>query len=78
MPPAPLRPDASPRAVRATLRQFGRLKIQDGEGHLAHLLDEAPVPVIVMTVEETASREHVSPRQVWRNVAKLAKSCPWP
>lgn len=42
--------------------------------HLAHLLDEAPVSVVVMAVEEAASREHVPPRQVWRNVAKLAKS----
>lgn len=42
--------------------------------HMAHLLDEAPLPVIVMAVEEAASREHVPPRQVWRNVAKLAKT----
>lgn len=42
--------------------------------HLTHLLDEAPVPVVVMAVEETASRAHVPPRQIWRNVAKLAES----
>ncbi|SFO82640.1 Helix-turn-helix [Variovorax sp. PDC80] len=42
--------------------------------HLTHLLDEAPVPVVVMAVEETASRAHLPPRQVWRNVAKLAES----
>lgn len=42
--------------------------------HVAHLLDEAPLPVIVMAVEEAASREHVPPRKVWRNVGKLAKS----
>lgn len=42
--------------------------------HVAHLLDEAPLPVIVMAVEEAASREHVAPRAVWRNVGKLAKS----
>lgn len=42
--------------------------------HMAHLLDEAPLPVIVMAVEEAASREHVLPRTVWRNVEKLAKS----
>lgn len=40
--------------------------------HLTHLLDEAPLPIIVMAVEEAASHEHVLPRQVWRNVAKLA------
>ena len=42
--------------------------------HLTHLLDEAPVPIIVMAVEEAASRAHLPPRQVWRNVAKLAES----
>ncbi|CAN7746762.1 hypothetical protein LJR084_006713 [Variovorax sp. LjRoot84] len=42
--------------------------------HLTHLLDEAPLPIIVMAVKEAASHEHVLPRQVWRNVAKLAKS----
>lgn len=42
--------------------------------HLTHLLDEAPVPIIVMAVEETASRAHLPPRQIWRNVAKLAES----
>ncbi|WP_066095246.1 helix-turn-helix transcriptional regulator [Xanthomonas massiliensis] len=42
--------------------------------HLAHLLDEAPVPIVVMAVEEAASRAHLPPRQVWRNVAKLAGS----
>jgi transcriptional regulator with XRE-family HTH domain len=42
--------------------------------HMTHLFDEAPVPIVVMAVEEAASREHVPPRQVWRNVAKLAKS----
>ena len=41
---------------------------------LAHLLDEAPLPVIVMAVEEAALSEHVPPRTVWRNVCKLAKS----
>lgn len=42
--------------------------------HLTHLLDEAPVPIVVMAVEEAASRARLPPRQVWRNVAKLAGS----
>jgi transcriptional regulator with XRE-family HTH domain len=42
--------------------------------HVAHLLDEAPLPIIVMAVEEAASREHVPLRIVWRNVEKLARS----
>ena len=42
--------------------------------HLTHLLDETPVPIIVMAVEEAAAHEGVPPRAVWRNVSKLAKS----
>lgn len=42
--------------------------------HLAHLLDEAPVPMVVMAVEEAAAKKHVPPRKVWRNVAKLAET----
>lgn len=42
--------------------------------HLAHLLDEAPIPIVVMAVEEAATQAHVPPKAIWRNVAKLARS----
>ena len=42
--------------------------------HLKHLLDETPVPLVVMTVEEAAENEGVAPKAVWRTVAKLARS----
>lgn len=42
--------------------------------HLTHLLDEAPVPTVVMAVEEAAAQANLPPRQVWRNVAKLAEA----
>ena len=42
--------------------------------HLTYLLDGAPVPLVVMAVEEAAANEGVSPKAVWRNVAKLARS----
>lgn len=42
--------------------------------HLAHLLDESPVSMVVMAIEEAASAAAVPTRQVWRNVAKLARS----
>ena len=38
------------------------------------ILDEAPVPLVVMAVEEAAANEGVAPKAVWRNVAKLARS----
>ena len=42
--------------------------------HLTHLLDEAPVPLVVMAVEEAAADEGVEPKVVWRGVASLAKT----
>jgi transcriptional regulator with XRE-family HTH domain len=42
--------------------------------YLTHLLDEAPMPLVVMAVEEAAVNEGVAPKAVWRNVAKLARS----
>ncbi len=44
------------------------------EAHIAHLLDEAPVSLVVMAVEEAATREHKTPADIWRNVAMLAKN----
>ena len=42
--------------------------------HLTHLLDEAPLSMVVMAGEEAATEAHVPPREVWRNVARLAKT----
>ena len=42
--------------------------------HHTHLLDEAPVPTVVMAVEEAAAQAQLPPRKVWRNVAKLAEA----
>ncbi|QEI06324.1 helix-turn-helix transcriptional regulator [Pigmentiphaga aceris] len=42
--------------------------------HLASLLDEAPVPVVVMAVEEAAALANTPPKAIWLNVAKLAKA----
>ncbi|QHI97518.1 helix-turn-helix domain-containing protein [Xylophilus rhododendri] len=42
--------------------------------HLVHLLDEAPVSMLVMAVEEAAAQAHVSPKTVWPQMARLAQS----
>lgn len=42
--------------------------------HLTHLLDEAPMALVVMAVEDAAASEGVPPKAVWRNVSKLARS----
>ena len=32
------------------------------------------MPTVVMAVEEAAAHAHLPPRQIWRNVAKLAEA----
>lgn len=44
----------------------------DHKSHLLHFLDETPLPVVVMAVEETAHLEAVSPARIWAYVAQLA------
>lgn len=39
-----------------------------------HLLDEAPVPMVVMVAEEAVEKEDVAPKAAWRSVAKIARS----
>jgi transcriptional regulator with XRE-family HTH domain len=40
--------------------------------HIATLLDEAPLLIIVSAVEEAAQQKHVAPKAIWRNVIKWA------
>lgn len=40
--------------------------------HIATLLDEAPLQIIVSAVEEAAHQEHVAPKAIWRHVIKWA------
>lgn len=41
--------------------------------HVATLLDEAPLPLVVSAVEEAALRRHMPAQRVWRHVTKLAR-----
>jgi len=43
------------------------------EAHIGHLLDETPLELVVMAVEEAAEREHRAPTAIWSNVSLLAK-----
>ena len=40
--------------------------------HVATLLDEAPLQIIVSAVEEAAYQEHVAPKIIWRHVIRWA------
>ena len=42
------------------------------EPHIAHLLDEAPLPLIVQVVEDTARGSKVSAKQIWRHLERWA------
>lgn len=42
--------------------------------NLTHLLEEAPVPLVVTAVEKAAANEVVAPKAVRHKVAKLARS----
>jgi transcriptional regulator with XRE-family HTH domain len=39
---------------------------------VAKLLEEAPIPLLVMAVEEAASKEQVAPQVIWKNIAAMA------
>ncbi|MBU0587182.1 MAG: helix-turn-helix domain-containing protein [Gammaproteobacteria bacterium] len=40
--------------------------------HVATLLDEAPLSIIVSAIEEAATRHHVPPKQIWRHLIQWA------
>lgn len=44
------------------------------EANLLHFLDELPVQLIVMSIEEVAQQTSVKPQKIWKNIAKLAKA----
>jgi transcriptional regulator with XRE-family HTH domain len=48
--------------------------------HVATLLDELPLPLLVAAVEETANRSRVPAKRIWRHIRAWAKTLrsPWP
>jgi hypothetical protein len=40
--------------------------------HVATLLDEAPLEIIVAAVEEAAQINHVTPKVIWKNINRWA------
>jgi hypothetical protein len=41
--------------------------------HVATLLDEAPLEMIVSAVEEAAIKNHVAPKFIWKNIHRWAQ-----
>ena len=41
--------------------------------HVATLLDEAPLEIIVSAVEEAAMENHVAPKLIWKNIHRWAQ-----
>jgi len=42
------------------------------EGQVLHLIDETPVSLVTSTVKQVAAKKKVTPKQVWKNLAKVA------
>jgi transcriptional regulator with XRE-family HTH domain len=42
--------------------------------HIAQVLDEAPLQLIVKAVAEVAANRHCKPAEIWRNVHSLART----
>lgn len=42
------------------------------EPHIRYLLNEVPISIIVMAVEEAAAHENCPPAQIWNNLSQLA------
>lgn len=42
------------------------------KSYLLHFLDETPLPIVVMAVEETAHLEGIAPTHIWACIAQLA------
>ena len=40
--------------------------------YIASLLDEAPLPLIVLAVEEAAKASNISPKSIWKNIDRWA------
>ena len=59
-----------PKALSKALRSG---EIPKGfEPHVALLLDETPLPVIVNLVDQTARDNNISPKQIWRHLEQWA------
>lgn len=43
------------------------------QAHIAHLLDEAPLPLLVRVVEEIAKTKRISPKIIWQYLLEWAK-----
>lgn len=43
------------------------------EANLSHFIDETPLQLVVMAVEEAAQQSSIQPQKIWKNLAKLAK-----
>ena len=40
---------------------------------IAHLLDEAPLVILIRAVDAAAQQSKMSPRRIWKNIARIAK-----
>ncbi len=46
----------------------------DFRAHIAQVLDEAPLQLVVKAVAEVADKQHRKPAEIWKNLRSLAQS----
>lgn len=42
------------------------------EGQVLHLIDETPTSLVAGAVKQLATKKHIQPKQVWKNLAHIA------
>ena len=42
------------------------------EGQVLHLIDETPISLVTSTVKQVAAKKKVTPKLIWKNLAKVA------
>ncbi len=45
------------------------------DAHVATLIDEAPLSLVVSSVELVAQRSEIPPKQIWKNISAWARTC---
>jgi len=48
----------------------------DFVAHVCHLLDEAPIGMVVMAIEQAAQQGSIPIQTIWRNVERIANEMP--
>lgn len=63
-----------PSDVLASMLAEGRV-VSEWFPHLGHLLDETPLSLLILAIEQFANQQHLPFTTLWRNLGQLAQAC---